>query len=205
MKTLILSFLVTLYFGSLSAQTVVYDDFEGNKLLVYGVKNGMLDSAAKNPAPDKINNSEKCGKYVRNIEKKFDNIKMSAPRKLTDVSSYATYAGNPPQLKIKLYTDAPPGTLVEILLGSKGRNNEFPEGTHSQFQAYTTKSKAWEELTFKFSQVPKGSQTSSTEVDQITLLFNPNSSTSHTYYFDDLTGPGMMSELVVSPGNAEKK
>lgn len=205
MKNATLFFLLILYFGSLAAQPVVYDDFEGNKLLQYGAKNGLLDTLAKNPAPDKINSSQKCAKYVRNSEKKFDNIKMIAPRKLVDVGPYATYAGNPPQLKIKLYTDAPPGTLIEILMGSKGRNNEFPEGTHSQYQAYTTKSKVWEELTFKFSQVPKGSQTAATEIDQITLLFNPNSSTSHTYYFDDLSGPGVMSELVVSPVNAEKK
>lgn len=205
MKTQILFSLLFLYTGSMFGQSVVYDDFEGKKLAMYGVKNGTLDTMAKNPSVDKINSSAMCAKYVRNREKKFDNIKMTVPRKLIDVSPYATYAGNPPRLKMKIYTDAPAGTLVEILLGSKGRNNEFPEGTHSQFQAYTTKSGAWEELEFKFSQVPKGSLTTAVEVDQITLLFNPNSSTSHTYYFDDLTGPGLMSELVVSPGNAGNK
>lgn len=205
MKTKILITLLFLYAGSMIGQPVVYDDFEGKKMMMYGSKNTMLDTMAKNPAIDKVNSSAMCAKYVRNREKKFDNIKMALPRKLMDVSPYATYTGNPPKIKMKVFTDAPAGTLVEILLGSKGRNNEFPEGTHSQFQAYTTKSGVWEELEFKFSQVPKGSQTTSVEVDQVTLLFNPNSSTSHTYYFDDLTGPGMMSELVVSPGKAVNK
>jgi hypothetical protein len=114
---------------------------------------------------------------------------MSISGKLVGVSEYATYIGNPPQLKMKVYTAAPVGTLVEILLGCRGRNNEYPAGTHSQYQAYTTVSNAWEELEFKFSQIPEGSETSATQIDQLTLLFNPNTSTSDTYYFDDITGP----------------
>lgn len=205
MKTQIFFSVIFFYAGSIFGQSVTYDNFEGNKICFYGVKNGTLDTVAKNPAPDKINSSPKCAKFSRNSEKKFDNIKMVFSRKLTDVGPYATYAGNPPQLKMKVFTNAPAGTLIEILLGSKGRNNEFPEGTHSQFQAYTTRSGGWEELNFKFSQIPLGSQTSATEVDQVTLLFNPNSSTSHIYYFDDLSGPGLVSESVVTPGNAVNK
>lgn len=203
MKAKIIFSAVFLTGASLFSQTVTYDNFEGAQSLLYGY--GKLDTVAKNPLVDKVNTSAKCARYVRNSEKKFDNIKMVIPRKLADVSIYSTYTGNPPQMKLKVFTDAPAGTLVEILLGSKGRNNEFPEGTHSQYQAYTTKSGAWEELTFKFSQIPSGSLTSATEIDQITLLFNPNTNTSHTYYFDDLEGPGLLSESVASPGNAEKK
>jgi hypothetical protein len=90
---------------------------------------------------------------------------------------------------MKIYTSAPVGTLIEILLGSKGRNNEYPAGTNSQYQAYTTVSNAWEVVQFKFSQIPKGSETSTNEVDQLTLLFNPNSLNSDTYYFDEIIGP----------------
>jgi hypothetical protein len=129
---------------------------------------------------------------VRNGAKKFANIKMNVPQKLTGVDAYATYLGIPPKLKLKVYTSAPPGTLVEILLGSKRGNNDYPAGTHSQYQAYTTKSNEWEELTFLFSQIPQGSETSTTQVDQIVLLFNPNSNTSDTYYFDEITGPGLV-------------
>ncbi|MDQ3047705.1 MAG: hypothetical protein M3R27_09175 [Bacteroidota bacterium] len=176
-----------------TAQTQVYDNFEGSKSLFYGAKSGVLDTVAKNPSPDKVNSSAKCALYVRNASKKFDNIKMVPSAKLADVSPFATYLGVPPQLKMKIYTTAPAGTLVEILLGSKGRNNEYPEGTNSQFQAYTTVSGKWEELSFKFSQIPEGSQTGTTHVDQVTLLFNPNSSNSDTYYFDEITGPALLS------------
>ncbi|MCE3226360.1 MAG: glycoside hydrolase family protein [Bacteroidetes bacterium] len=178
-------------FGAATAfgQGQLYDNFDGTRALHYGERTGVLDTIAKNPAPGGINTSEKCGLYVRNGAKKFANIKMNLPQNLTGVEAYATYLGIPPKLKMKVYTSAPAGTLVEILLGSKRGNNDYPAGTHSQYQAYTTKSNEWEELEFKFSQIPQGSETSGSQIDQVVLLFNPNSSTSDTYYFDDLTGP----------------
>jgi hypothetical protein len=178
--------------GLAFGQGQLYDNFEGKKMLHYGERTGVLDTVAKNPAPGGINTSEKCGLYVRNGAKKFANIKMNLPQKLTGVEAYATYLGVPPKLKMKVYTSAPAGTLVEILLGSKRGNNDYPAGTHSQYQAYTTKSNEWEELEFKFSQIPQGSETSGGQIDQVVLLFNPNSATSDTYYFDDLTGPALL-------------
>lgn len=175
----------------ISAQEQIYDNFEGSKVVKYGERFGVLDSAVKNPAPNTVNNSATCALYVRNGSKKFANIKMSLDRKLTGLEKYATYEGIPPRLKMKVYTTAPAGTLVEVLLGSKRGNNDYPAGTHSQYQAYTSTSGEWEEIEFKFSQVPQGSETGPDQIDQIVLLFNPNSSTSDSYYFDDLTGPGL--------------
>ena len=87
---------------SLSAQVQVYDNFEGTKVLHYGERTGVLDTVAKNPAPNAVNNSAKCGLYVRNGAKKFANIKMNVPQKLTGVEAFATYLGIPPKLKIKV-------------------------------------------------------------------------------------------------------
>jgi hypothetical protein len=185
---LILFSLLAVQAGTL-VSPVVYDNFEGNKQLSYGNKNPTLDTASVNPHPDDVNSSVKCAKYTRNSSKKFDNIKMAFSGTLEDVSAYATYLGVPPKLKMKIYTNAPVGTLVEILLGSRGRNTEYPAGTHSQYQAHTTKKNAWEELEFKFAQIPEGSETSAIQIDQLTLLFDPNSGSSDTYYFDDITGP----------------
>lgn len=193
---------------SLAQAQVVYDNFEGNKLVSYVDKSGVLDTAAANPGPNRVNQSPKCALYVRNSTKKFDNIKMKLYANLADVSAYATYDGVPPRLKMKIYTAAPPGTLVEILLGSNRGNNAYPAGTNSQYQAYTTVSNQWEELEFKFSQIPEGSETSTTQVDQVTLLFNPNSNTSDKFYFDEITGPGLVSwppEKIASPEEPPKK
>ena len=197
-----------LHIPALFSQSVVYDNFEGNKSVHYGERTGVLDTTVKNPKTDPVNQSEKCALYVRNQARKFDNIKMVLSGKLTDVSPYATYLGIPPKLKMKIYTTAPVGTLVEILLGNKNRNNDYPAGTNSQFQVYTTVNNAWEELEFKFSQIPQGSETSTTQIDQVTLLFNPNSSTSDTYYFDDITGPSIViekSDPIAAPEKVTEK
>jgi hypothetical protein len=132
---------------------------------------------------------------------------MSVHGRLTGVNEYATYLGIPPRFKMKVYTSAPAGTLVEILIGSKNGNNDYPAGTNSQYQTYTTKTNQWEELEFKFSQVPQGSETSFDQIDQVTLLFNPNSSTSDTYYFDEITGPSIIEKQgpIASPVSPEVK
>lgn len=175
--------------GTLRSQSAVYDNFDGTKVLYYHQRGGVLDTMMKNPHPDAVNGSAHCALYVRNGTRKFDNIKMALLGGLGSVDKYATYLGVPPHFKLKVFTSAPPGTLVEILLGSRKGNNDYPAGTHSQYQAYTKKTNEWEELEFLFSQIPQGSETSAEQIDQVVLLFNPNSSTSDTWYFDDLTGP----------------
>ena len=177
-----------------NAQTICYDNFEGNKSISYSYKSGKLDSSCTNPFPDKVNNSSKCAKYARNNEFKFDVIKMKLNGKLLDVSPYTTHYGIPPKLKMKLFSNAPVGTLIEVLFGNSQKNNAYPGGTHSQFQAYTTKKGEWEELTFTFAQIPEGSETSSVEIDQITILFNPNSMSKDTFYFDEITGPLLLND-----------
>jgi hypothetical protein len=184
---------------TLKGQQSVYDNFENRKHVCYLERGGVLDTTIKNPSQNSLNSSAKCALYVRNGSRKFDNIKMSLNSGLMDIDKYATYEGNPPHIKLKIYTTAPAGTLVEVLLGSRNGNNDYPAGTHSQYQAYTKKSNEWEELEFLFSQIPQGSETSAAQVDQIVLLFNPNSSTSDTYYFDDLTGPLLSNETKTGP------
>ncbi|MFL5753843.1 MAG: hypothetical protein ACJ76F_10590, partial [Bacteroidia bacterium] len=95
----LLCLFVPLFF---SGQNQTYDDFEGVKMINYGARNGVLDTAVANPAPDKINSSQKCALYIRNASKKFDNIKMNLSGNLSDVASYATYSGIPPKLKLKV-------------------------------------------------------------------------------------------------------
>lgn len=189
--------------GSMCSQSSTYDSFEGTKSVHYGVKTGVLDTVGVNPASNSINSSKKCAKYVRNGKQKFDNIKMNLIGKLTGVNKYATYAGIPSTFSMKIYTSAPVGTLIELQLGKRGKG-EYPAKINSIYQARTTVSNAWEVVQFKFSQIPKGSETSETEIDELIVMFNPNSLTADTYYFDDITGPSLVSEtseLLVVPAN----
>ncbi|MBI2722063.1 MAG: hypothetical protein HYX39_07805 [Bacteroidetes bacterium] len=182
----------------------VYDNFEGKYFITYNLKKaGKLDSMAANPLKDKVNPSPKCAMYTRS-KQRFDNIKMELKGKLTGVAQYATYEGIPPKIKMKIFTTAPVGTMVEIQLGKKS-GMSYPEGTHSQYQALTTVTGKWEELEFKFSQIPPGSQTTASEIDQAILLFNPNTNGTELYYFDDITGPSIETATVATPVKPEKK
>ena len=172
-----------------------YDDYSGKKFLTYGPKNGTLDTAFKNPSPAPIDNSPNCAKYTRAGDNKYASIKMYPKRKLADVSAYATYAGTPPKIKMKVFTKAPVGTKVELQLGKRGETT-YPKGVHSVYEAVTTVQNAWEELTFTFSHIPKETQVKPTEIDQITLMFAPNTATADTYYFDDISGPAVTGEAV---------
>jgi len=187
--TKVLLALLSIGAGAASGQQV-YDSFEGEGVVCYAkTKTAKIDTLADNPQSDGVNGSSKCAKFVRSRQR-YDYIKIFPQGKLGDVSTYASYDPNAPKLKLKVYTTAPVGTLVEIQLGKKS-GIAYPEGTHSQYQARTTTTNAWEVLEFNYAVSPRGSKTSADEVDVATLLFNPNTSTSDTYYFDDLEGPAI--------------
>lgn len=179
----------------------IYDNFEGNCKIRYDLKKaGKLDSTAANPKPDQINDSRTCAKYTRS-KQRYDNIKMDFYGTLSDVAAYATYTGMPKKIKLKVFSTAPVGTLVEIHLG-QSTGNAYPEGTHSQYQAITAVTGKWEILEFKFSQIPPGSKTPESAINQITLMFNPYMNTEETFFFDDLEGPSIQAK--VSTPNAKK-
>ena len=164
----------------------VYDDFEGNSFVNYDSRRSGILRSVKNPAPDSVNPSKKCAKYIRS-RTQYDNVKFEMPKALAGLEQYASYE-QPRVIKMKFYTTAPVGTLIEIQLG-KSAGNPYPEGTHSQYLAHTTKSGQWEEIEFKFAETPKGSKTKATDVNQLTILFNPNSNDKSVYYFDEVMGP----------------
>jgi hypothetical protein len=171
----------------------VYHTFEDPGIVTYfAVKGAKFDSSAANPSEDGVNGSPRCAKYLR-TRHKYDYIKIFPKGKLTDVTQYASYDVEAQKLTMKVFTNAPAGTLIEIQLGKK-TGVAYPDGTHSQYQARTTVSGKWEELSFAFSQTPVGSKTSAKEIDQITILFNPGTSTTDTFYFDDLQGPSVISQ-----------
>lgn len=167
-----------------------YDDYSGKKFVTYGPKNGTLDTTFKNSVMDAINTSPACAKYTRAKETPYASVRMYPKKKLTDVSNYASHAESAPKIKMKVYTKAPVGTKVELQLGKRGET-AYPIGIHSVYQAVTSRQNGWEELTFAFSHIPENSQVKPTDVDQLILMFAPNSTSADTYFFDDLTGPSL--------------
>jgi hypothetical protein len=172
-----------------------YLDFETVDFAKLYYKSGRIDMKAKNPAPNDVNNSERCAKYTRTASELFDNIKLMLNQKPDNVILFANYEKDALKIRIKVYTSAPPGTMIEIQLAKQSDLN-YPINVHSQYQAATTKQNEWEELEFNFSQKPKGSIVKTNEINQVNILFAPNTKTSEKFFFDDLIGPVLLDKNV---------
>ncbi|MBA3900676.1 MAG: hypothetical protein H0X62_10785 [Bacteroidetes bacterium] len=180
-----------------------YTDFERIKLVRLEYKSGRIDMKARNPLPNEVNSSNQCARYHRASSVLFDNIKFFLDGKMENVALFASYGSDALKIKLKVYTSAPPGTIIEIQLG-KFSNLNYPMSVHSQYQAVTTKQDEWEELEFTFSQKPKGSIVKAAEIDQINILFAPNTKTNHNYFFDDLIGPMLIQKNISTGGKNQK-
>jgi hypothetical protein len=149
-------------------------------------KSGVLDSIFKNPQPDQINSEAQCVRYKRNAEIKFDFIKLElkdeSKNKLQGQIKNADR--NILKYKMKFFSDAPVGTSVDLFLGKISGDKDYPEGTWGHFRTKTKQSGKWEELEFDFIETPSGSSVQIDQINQITLLINPESNTSEYYYFD---------------------
>lgn len=196
MKKLLLSIFTIIITQTLVAQQI-YCDFEGIKVLSFGEYTGTIDSSFSNPAPDSINSSAYCARYIRDTTA-YDNFKLYPDTLLEDVSLYAAN-NSAPKITLKLYSTAPAGTIIHMQLGAKG-DNTYPTGIHSEYTAMTTIQNGWENITFNYLQSPMGSLVLPTQVNKVIILFNPNTTGNDTLYFDDLMGPEL---LVSSTGIAD--
>ena len=149
-------------------------------------KSGQLDSICANPKPDQINLSDKCVRYRRNSEVKYDYIKLglSDDLKISMIKQIQKSGKESIKYCMKFFTNAPSGTPVELLIGKNSGEKDYPDGTLGHFRASTTVSGKWEQLEFSFIQTPEGSAVTIDQIDQITLLLNPNSSSADLYYFE---------------------
>lgn len=191
-----IAFLLLIFSSLFALAQKNYNTHQGKAHYNFGFRNGILDSVALNPSPNKINSSTYCIKYRRNKDEIYDNLKLQLHSKLDKVSSYASYEENAPAIKLKIFSTAPIGTQVELQLGKKDEV-PYPDGVHSQYQAFTNKQNEWEEIVFLFAQIPSGSRVNDKQVDQITILFAPNTHINNVFYFDDLTGPEFASPGIV--------
>jgi hypothetical protein len=180
-----------------------YCNYENASANTFGYRDGKLDSLAANPKVSTVNNNQKVLKYVRSSSK-FDNLKIHPAGVLEDVSGFSTFHKDAQQLKMKVYSSAPAGTLIEIQFTKKGIDG-YPKGVQSQYQAKTTKKNEWEEITFTFVNAPEGSEVGVKDIDEIVILFAPNSSSTETFYFSDLTGPKFIEASAAEPVKTSNK
>ncbi|HEX7071961.1 MAG TPA: T9SS type A sorting domain-containing protein, partial [Rhodothermales bacterium] len=135
-----------------------------------------------NPDPTGFNSSPRSARYTRNSSQQYDVLVLS-----TDAIPDATeYREGRRKFFLDVYTTAPVGTTVLLQLESTARvSSPYPVGRHSRYEAHTTVQNQWERLELPLLDRPDPN-TPDDEIDQIVILFAPNTFTNHVYTIDNL-------------------
>ncbi|MFB9075954.1 family 16 glycosylhydrolase [Flavobacterium procerum] len=161
----------------------IYEDFQSNRNIVYGNKTGVLTEAVANPSATGINPSALVGRYVRNSSELYDvfNIKNVV------ISNANDYVYGRKRISFDIYTSAPVGTKISMQLENSNVTTatNYPSGRHSGFKATTTVQNKWETIEFEFEKIIDPN-TSALTINNVAFLFESNSNSGATYYFDNL-------------------
>ena len=159
----------------------VLESFDEKAAMSPEFRNGQL-SEVSNPASNAINGSTLVGQYERNSSEQYDVLIYE--NALLDQAS--DYTSSDKVFKLDVMTVAPIGTKIQLQVGNTAAAGTYPAGVHSVFEATTTTQNEWESLTFEYISSPDANGASyANDLDRVLLLFNPNSYTNHTYYFDN--------------------
>ncbi|MFM7022823.1 MAG: family 16 glycosylhydrolase [Flavobacteriales bacterium] len=179
--------------------TMVLEDFEGpgTRNLGFNFSTGWMNrvntttnpfptGTFNNPSKTSPNTSTLVGKYERNGGSQYDVLAYND----IVIGNADSYKNGTAGFTMLVRSDAPAGTEVMIQLENRLQTPKgWPNGIHSRYTAVTGTPNTWTKLTFKLKDTPdmvlKGDS-----VNQIVLLFKPNSYTSNTYYFDDFKSEG---------------
>ncbi len=158
-------------------------NYDGTNNLTYKASSGVYGGQVANPSITVPNTSANVGKYTRSSSDLYDVLFFNG-----QVGDAGLLRSEKDYFKIDVYTAAPIGTIISIQLENSALSltGNYPTGRHSVYQAKTTKTNAWETIRFYYSSSPDGGALPSVSVDQVVILTNPNSSTNHIYYFDNM-------------------
>ena len=134
------------------------------------------------PSSTAVNNSRLVGRYGRNPSQQYD-VLMYDIHQPIDAGALVT---NNKKFYLDIYSTAPVGTPILLQLendATAGATN-YPTGRHSRYQGITTRQNTWERIAFDYLDRPDRN-VAHARVDNIVVLFAPNSHTNPTYYFDN--------------------
>ena len=180
-----------------SAQQLL-DNFETTRLVDYPSPQGTITAAA-NPGSNGTNTSTTVGSFVRDGSQ-YATISIQL-KNSAKFASVAAYVAGTKRITLKFRSAAPAGTAVQLVLQNRAKAiatpYTYPQGNFSGvFNATTTAAaNTWETLTFTYAAAQSDATVTATDIDQIAMLIAPNSTSTATYYFDDLMGP----ELSTTP------
>ncbi|MDB4126813.1 T9SS type A sorting domain-containing protein [Flavobacteriales bacterium] len=186
MKTKALLFLI-LTLPLFSNSQVLWDDFEQTRVGYYDFVHGGMTTRFPNPdLLSTVNNSNLCAQYVRNPGELWDVLVIIANGSINDVSDYVSGSKT---MSIDVFSPAS-GIPIQITLedSSIAGATNYPDGRHSVYLGVTTLSNEWETIELTFDSRPDVDM-SDDGLTSVILLFNGNTNTNDTYYFDNLYGP----------------
>ncbi len=142
---------------------------------------GTFTDNFANPLPSStVNNSALVGKYVRNAGEQYDVLYYNFNTPL-NASAYKT---GDKKFYLDVYTTAPIGTVITLQLETTAATTtNYPTGRYARFTATTTSNTGWQRLAFDFLDSPDAGAAST--ATKMVFLFNANSYTNDTYYFDN--------------------
>lgn len=142
---------------------------------------GAYVANVTNPSANAVNNSSQAASYTRNADSPYDVISFGTDA----IENAGPFKEGDNLFFMDLYTDAPVGTEITLSLENQSiSENDFPAGRNSQYTGFVAEQNNWHTVAFTHAASPDGA-TSNLQVDEISLLFNPNSNTNNTYYIDN--------------------
>jgi hypothetical protein len=161
---------------------MILENFDEEGLISKAFSSGTFKDNVKNDNKNEINASELCGEYVRSSSTQFD-VLFYTTSAIKDVTPLIK---GDEKIYIDVYTNAPKGTqiLLQFENSNRATASNYPTGRNSRFTVTTTKQNEWERLVFNFLDQPDVN-TSNTSINNIVLLFAPNSTTGNIYRFDN--------------------
>jgi len=186
MKTKAILFLI-LTLPLFSNSQVLWDDFEQTRVGYYDFIHGGMTTRFPNPdLLSTVNNSNLCAQYVRNPGELWDVLVIIANGSINNVSDYVSGSKT---MSVDVFSPAS-GIPIQITLedSSIAGATNYPDGRHSIYLGVTTLSNEWETIELTFDSRPDVNM-SDDGLTSVILLFNGNTNTNDTYYFDNLYAP----------------
>lgn len=170
----------------------LWDTFRGLRRVSYGSRSGIL-SVQDNPNAYYPYGYPVVGSYARTSDTN-DAIVVKFPA-LQDLQAYRN---NLKRFNINIYSQTP-GTAVRFILQDSlvVNSTNFPTGRYAIFNGVTTKTNQWETVVLRCTSWPDSSL-SPNQVNTMSIAFNPGSSNSGQFFFDNLNGPVFESDVINS-------
>ncbi|MFD2785734.1 discoidin domain-containing protein [Hymenobacter rubripertinctus] len=160
-----------------------FENYDNIRNLPFRKADGTYVAPSANPSASGINTSANVARYTRNATAQYDALMLTT----TQVKDGSAYAAGQKRFALDVYTSAPVGTIVSWQLESSAVSNSgnYPTGRHSVYQAVVKQTNAWHTLTFSYTSAPDPG-TADADVDNVVLLFGPNSTSGAVFYLDNL-------------------